>query len=422
MADTSNLSSFLRDVANSIRDKKGTTDKISAANFDQEILDIKSGELTSKDVDFIDYDGTLLYSYTLEEIQAMTELPPLPIQPGLICQEWNWSLEDIKAHNRKLIVGATYITDDGKTRVYIDLVSEERLEMSLCFRQSVSHGVEIDWGDGSPGETFNSTSSYILPTHEYEKIGKYVATFNPIGECVLTLGSGGNYSIIGAISSSDRTRYHYLNVITNIEIGRNVISIPDSIFRSLYNLSTVVIPNTVTNLRDSAFANCYNLSTVVIPNTTTSIGNYTFSNCYNLSTVVIPNTTTSIGISAFTACYSLPEIKIPSNVLSIGSQAFANCYSLKKIDFSEHTQVPVLESTNAFNYAPSDRIYIVPDALYDEWIAATNWSDYADYIVKASEVYMSILEEIMPTGETFDGLGGTEEEIESVADEILGNK
>ncbi len=29
---------------------------------------------------------------------------------------------------------------------------------------------------------------------------------------------------------------------------------------------------------------------------------------------------------------------------------------------------------------------VVPDSLYDSWITATNWSTYADYIYKVSEV------------------------------------
>lgn len=47
MADTSNLSQFLTDVAGAIKEKTGKTDKIPAANFDQEILSIETGVDTS---------------------------------------------------------------------------------------------------------------------------------------------------------------------------------------------------------------------------------------------------------------------------------------------------------------------------------------------------------------------------------------
>lgn len=42
MADTSNLTQFLTDVAGAIKEKTGKTDKIPAANFDTEILSIKN--------------------------------------------------------------------------------------------------------------------------------------------------------------------------------------------------------------------------------------------------------------------------------------------------------------------------------------------------------------------------------------------
>lgn len=51
MADTSNLSQFLTDVASAIKNKKGTTDKIPAANFDTEILDITTGVMTKEEYD-----------------------------------------------------------------------------------------------------------------------------------------------------------------------------------------------------------------------------------------------------------------------------------------------------------------------------------------------------------------------------------
>lgn len=47
MADTSNLSQYLKDVADAIKEKTGKTDKIPAANFDTEIRSIETGIDTS---------------------------------------------------------------------------------------------------------------------------------------------------------------------------------------------------------------------------------------------------------------------------------------------------------------------------------------------------------------------------------------
>ena len=47
MADISNLSNFLGDIANAIRDKKGTTEPIPAQEFDSEIATIMTGTDTS---------------------------------------------------------------------------------------------------------------------------------------------------------------------------------------------------------------------------------------------------------------------------------------------------------------------------------------------------------------------------------------
>ena len=54
-------------------------------------------------------------------------------------------------------------------------------------------------------------------------------------------------------------------------------------------------------------------------------------------------------------------------------------------DFKDSKSVPTLSGTGAFNFTPSDCKIVVPDSLYDSWIAATNWSTYASKIVKASE-------------------------------------
>ena len=54
-------------------------------------------------------------------------------------------------------------------------------------------------------------------------------------------------------------------------------------------------------------------------------------------------------------------------------------------DFRASKSVPTLSNTNAFNNIPSDCKIVVPDSLYDTWIAATNWSTHASKIIKASK-------------------------------------
>lgn len=62
MADTSNLSKFLSDVADAIRTKKETTNPIAAADFDSEILGIESGSGT----------GDVKLFETIDEMHAST--------------------------------------------------------------------------------------------------------------------------------------------------------------------------------------------------------------------------------------------------------------------------------------------------------------------------------------------------------------
>ena len=119
-------------------------------------------------------------------------------------------------------------------------------------------------------------------------------------------------------------------------------------------------------------------------NGATKIKNYSFQGCNLLTSIEIPASVTSIGYSAFNNCTSLISIEIPASVTSIGNRAFNSCTNCLKYDFSNHTSVPTL-GTSAFDNIIANFKIIVPDALYDEWIAATNWSNYASYIIKKSE-------------------------------------
>lgn len=64
-----------------------------------------SSELKRNDVNFFDYDGTLLYAYSWDEAKNLTELPALPVHDGFEVREWNYTLEDIKAQGTDTIKG-----------------------------------------------------------------------------------------------------------------------------------------------------------------------------------------------------------------------------------------------------------------------------------------------------------------------------
>jgi hypothetical protein len=68
-------------------------------------------------------------------------------------------------------------------------------------------------------------------------------------------------------------------------------------------------------------------------------------------------------------------------VSNIGTSFLTNCKSLAYIDFTNYTSVPTLVNKGYIAGINSDCKILVPASLYDEWIAATNWSAVADRIV-----------------------------------------
>jgi hypothetical protein len=54
---------------------------------------------------------------------------------------------------------------------------------------------------------------------------------------------------------------------------------------------------------------------------------------------------------------------------------------LTSYDFRNHKTIPILHSSSAFYNINSQCIITVPVALYDNWITASNWSIYENYIL-----------------------------------------
>ena len=215
------------------------------------------------DVNFYDYDGTLLYSYTIAEANLLTELPQPPTHDGLTFQEWNYSLESVQTATRRMDIGATYITSDGKTRLYIMVPANSepglpppRNQVLLYFQQTVANGVTIDWGDGSEPETLPGTG-VVNTTHTYETAGDFVISLSPVDGCELELGSGSDSNCVMGPTGDNRRVYR--NMLKRVEVGSSVTSIGDGAFSYCYCLSSAVIPDSVTSIGGRAFSNCYGI-------------------------------------------------------------------------------------------------------------------------------------------------------------------
>ena len=352
--------------------------------------------VSMKDVNFYDYDGALVASYTLAEAQALTALPDGPTHDGLVFQGWNWSLEKINALTRPMNVGAMYITDDGKTRLHIRIAAEGRMNVPLYISQTVANGVTIDWGDGSATQTLAGTGN-VNTTHTYASIGDYTITLDPADGCTLGFGNGtSSYCVMGSTGGSGRV---YCNMLQAVQIGTSLTSIGDYAFQSCYSLASITIPDGATSIGDYAFQNCYSLASITLPAGVTSIGNYAFQYCYSLASIAIPDEVTgivayafahcrslasiafpdgmtSISGNTFYNCFSLASITIPANITIIGNYAFNNCFGMAEYHLKPTTP-PTLSNTSAFTNIPADCIIYVPVGCLEAYQNATNWATYA---------------------------------------------
>ena len=125
-----------------------------------------------------------------------------------------------------------------------------------------------------------------------------------------------------------------------------------------------------------------NLIDVVIPNSVTNIYNNAFYGCESLREITIPNSITEVNSSVFGNCSSLVNVTIPSSVTNINGMAFSNCNNLTNI-----TLLPITPPTlggNAFMNIPTNAVFTVPRGSLSAYQTATNWSQYADKMVEAS--------------------------------------
>lgn len=266
-------------VASAIRTAAGTSAALEFPDdFITEIGNISGGGGGStpdpdKPIKFIDYDGTLLYSYTASEFAALSSLPPNPSHTGLTAQGWNYTKNQINTEITNIgacIIGQMYTTSSGNTEIDVTFVDSTRLSPYLNY--AANGTITIDWGDGTTADTVTGTSLTSMKgkQHTYASVGNYTITVHVVSGSWALVGSN-YYTLLYKNTTLNQNRV-YANCIKAIRIGSNTV------------------------ISDYAFYLCQMLAYITIPSSITSIGNYTFYSCYSLSSITIPNTVTNIGI------------------------------------------------------------------------------------------------------------------------------
>ena len=168
-------SQYLTDIANAIRTKAGTTAQMSVSDMPTEIANIPTGggdtPRVFKDVNFFDYDGTILYQYDLAEANALTELPPLPASPraGYTADSWTETLSFIQNLTGPCDVGVNYTTTNNFSEIKLS-IPEDNYQVCTAGGQHDNNGTYIDWGDGTAQDVISKTKRVI---HTYAQRGDY---------------------------------------------------------------------------------------------------------------------------------------------------------------------------------------------------------------------------------------------------------
>jgi len=354
----------LQNIAVAIQGKDGGG-QMTVDEMPTRIAEIPTGggSVEKKDVNFYDWEGTLLFGYSVEEVQAMTSLPAPDTSPNyqsvdhdlLTFQKWTRNLTNIKTwvrnhSNQSLGVGAIYTTTDLQNHNYWNnprLTNDKSIYMQKRGVTSIGN---------SAFQSCYSLTSINIP------------------DGVTSIGNNAFYNCAS---------------LTSINIPDGVTSIGISAFYNCYSLTSINIPDGITSISISAFSGCYSLTSINIPDGVTSIGNNALSGCYSLTSINIPDGVTSIGNNAFYNCYSLTSINIPDGVTSIGNNAFYNCREL--YDVVIHGK-PALLNTNAFSGAPSTQKLYVHRSDLSWYETETNWSTiYAQGKIVAAADYLDHL-------------------------------
>lgn len=328
----------LDNLANAISDKSGESVPMTINQMISAVEGISGGgQVEVKQVTFIDYDGTVLYSYTLEEANALAALPENPSHPGLIAQGWNWTLAQIKAQlaavpEGDVVVGQMYTTTSGDTEIDVVIDNVKDPYMALC----VNGTITIDWGDETTPDTVTGTNYHTTnKQHVYANAGNYTIKIHAQSGTFAFNGTAANsaykFSIFYINTSYYNLNYVYASLVRAVRCGPGLAYFNHHGFSHCVNMEYITIPNTVTDVDAYAFYYCQSLKGITIPNSITHIGIYSLYALASLDFISLPPTITTVDGNALQFAYGLKVLTIPNGITSTGQYAFSYLYNVKKV-------------------------------------------------------------------------------------------
>lgn len=336
------LISQLTAIANKIRSIDGSSEDIKPSEMPEKIQAIADSkqEIEPKDYNFFDWDGKLLYAYSADEINALTESPPMPVHDGLVGKEWNYTLAQLQSLTqlaRPLPANVGYIpqTPDGKSMLLgISIPSDDntrRVDFEVPANDDTS--ATFAWGDGTT-EIVTAANGVIATSHTYVNHGDYDIMVTPSTATAFRMTGG--RPILG--TSVKQRGYLRKAVLGGFQLANIVGSgTVFGCFCRQYNLEMFSFGDIQSNdyLTRSTVDGCNSLQAVHFPSWMRYVNPYSV-NATGVEVITIPYQVTSIIFAAFCGNARLKFLTLPASLTQIANYPFAGC-NLKRLVFPDNT-------------------------------------------------------------------------------------
>ena len=384
-----NLNAVLKDTADAIRVKKGTSEPIVPRDFADEIESIQTGGGGSgSDIEVQLLTGQLM-SYTV---------PSGVAQLKSFCFYYDGGLKNIDFNQARIVPYSGFANCSNLSRAVGNEI--RRLDynaFSSCAKLIEASFPKLVMAAPQAFAYCSNLQSVYFPELVFVGQGLF-------GGCsALSKANLPNLIFAGEALFSNCSNLESIS-LPNLMFASSLVAQPLPKISGTFNLPNLML---ISGGVFQNFSNVTGISTFAI---NFGSGSYVFRNCYELENLSVQIGYGSIRGSAFYNCYKLPNFSFPlvfpdgdqstfynCSALSqitmdggrIGASTFYNCSSLESLYFlGASTTVPQLGNINAFQNTPmSNSAYLghygsiyVPSAMVASFKAATNWITYSNRI------------------------------------------